>query len=84
MLVHLIGDFEVKFDKLNKDIKLDASNQSDLFAIGSNWAIKAESLDDKNYYLLLNSSGTKCMNKKDYTKVTYLSCGTKDEGGNSW
>ena len=55
-----------------------------MFAIGSSWAIKAESLDQKNYGLLLNSLGTKCMNKKDYTKVSYTSCGNEEDGAESW
>lgn len=77
-------DLEVKADLLNKKIDFDRSAQADMFAIGSNWAIKAESLDQKNYSLLLNSLGTKCMNKEDYTKVTYTSCGEENEGSESW
>ncbi|QSQ94467.1 MULTISPECIES: type IV pilin protein [Acinetobacter] len=77
-------DLEVKADLLNKKIDFDRSAQADMFAIGSNWAIKAESLDQKNYSLLLNSLGTKCMNKEDYTKVTYTSCGEVNEGSESW
>ncbi|WP_180172741.1 prepilin-type N-terminal cleavage/methylation domain-containing protein [Acinetobacter sp. YH01025] len=77
-------DLEVKADLLNKKIDFDRSAQADIFAIGSNWAIKAESLDQKNYSLLLNSLGTKCMNKEDYTKVTYTSCGEANEGSESW
>ncbi|MDM1261606.1 MULTISPECIES: type IV pilin protein [Acinetobacter] len=77
-------DLEVKADLLNKKIDFDRSAQADMFAIGSNWAIKAESLDQKNYSLLLNSLGTKCMNKEDYTKVTYTSCGEANEGSESW
>lgn len=77
-------DLEVKADLLNKKIDFDRSAQADMFAIGSNWAIKAESIDQKNYSLLLNSLGTKCMNKEDYTKVTYTSCGEANEGSESW
>lgn len=77
-------DLEVKADLLNKKIDFDRSAQADMFAIGSNWAIKAESLDQKNYSLLLNSLGTKCMNKEDNTKVTYTSCGEANEGSESW
>jgi type IV pilus assembly protein PilE len=76
--------FKVKTDKLNKVIDFDQATQADMFAIGSNWAIKAESLTLDNYALLLNSQGMKCMNKKDYTKVTYLTCGSESEGGVSW
>ncbi|QOW50802.1 MULTISPECIES: type IV pilin protein [unclassified Acinetobacter] len=79
-----VKETEIKFDKLNKVINFDKATQSDMFVIGSNWAIQAESLDNQNYKLLLNSRGTKCMNKKDYTKVTYLTCGTEDEGAQSW
>lgn len=75
---------EVKLDKLNKTINFDKVTQSDMFAIGSNWAMQAESLDGQNYKLLLNSAGTKCMNKEDYTKVTYLTCGTEDDGAQPW
>ncbi|ENX12865.1 hypothetical protein F894_02785 [Acinetobacter sp. CIP 51.11] len=79
-----IKDPEIKTDLLNKKIDFDKSSQSDMFAIGSSWAIKAESLDQKNYGLLLNSLGAKCMNKKDYTKVSYTSCGNEGDGAESW
>lgn len=79
-----IKDPEIKTDLLNKKIDFNKSTQADMFAIGSSWAIKAESLDQKNYGLLLNSLGTKCMNKKDYTKVSYTSCGNEEEGAESW
>lgn len=79
-----VTGFKVKTDKLNKVIDFDRATQADMFAIGSNWAIKAESLNSDNYALLLNSQGMKCMNKKDYTKVTYLTCGSQSEGGVSW
>lgn len=79
-----VKDYEVKFDKLNKKIDFNKADQADMFAIGSNWAIKAESLDGRNYNLLLNSIGTKCMNKKDYTKVTYTTCGESSDGSKSW
>lgn len=79
-----IKDPEIKTDLLNKKIDFNKSTQADMFAIGSSWAIKAESLDQKNYGLLLNSLGTKCMNKKDYTKVSYTSCGNEEDGAESW
>lgn len=79
-----VKESEVKFDKLNKTINFDKATQADMFVIGNNWAMQAESLDDQNYKLLLNSRGVKCMNKDDYTKVTYLTCGTKGEGAHSW
>ena len=79
-----IKDPEIKTDLLNKKIDFNKSTQADMFAIGSSWAIKAESLDQKNYGLLLNSLGAKCMNKKDYTKVSYTSCGTEEDGAESW
>ena len=79
-----IKDPEIKTDLLNKKIDFNKSTQADMFAIGSSWAIKAESLDQKNYSLLLNSLGTKCMNKKDYTKVSYTSCGNEEDGAESW
>lgn len=79
-----VKDLEVKFDKLNKTINFDKVAQADMFAIGSNWAMQAESLDSQNYKLLLNSTGTKCMNKDDYTKVSYLTCGQKNEGAKIW
>lgn len=79
-----VKDLEVKFDKLNKTINFDKAAQADMFAIGSNWAMQAESLDSRNYKLLLNSTGTKCMNKDDYTKVSYLTCGQKSEGSKIW
>ena len=79
-----IKDPEIKTDLLNKKIDFNKSTQADMFAIGSSWAIKAESLDKKNYGLLLNSLGTKCMNKKDYTKVSYTSCGNEEDGAESW
>lgn len=82
--ITIIKDPEIKMDLLNKKIDFNKSTQADMFAIGSSWAIKAESLDKKNYGLLLNSLGTKCMNKKDYTKVSYTSCGTKEDGAESW
>lgn len=75
---------EIKFDKLNKVINFDKATQADMFVIGRDWAMQAESLDGQNYKLLLNSRGVKCMNKKDYTKVTYLTCGTEVEGAQSW
>lgn len=80
----VVKDYEIKSDKLNKFINFDKTTQADMFAIGSNWAIKAESLNSDNYALLSNSQGVKCMNKKDYTKVTYLTCGSESEGGVSW
>ncbi|WP_180112684.1 type IV pilin protein [Acinetobacter sp. YH12131] len=83
-VTNTIKDPEIKTDLLNKKIDFNKSTQADMFAIGSSWAIKAESLDQKNYGLLLNSLGTKCMNKKDYTKVSYTSCGTEEDGAESW
>ncbi|WP_443612220.1 type IV pilin protein [Acinetobacter pseudolwoffii] len=83
-VTNTIKDPEIKTDLLNKKIDFNKSTQADMFAIGSSWAIKAESLDQKNYGLLLNSLGTKCMNKKDYTKVSYTSCGNEEEGAESW
>lgn len=79
-----LKEYELKTDKLNKVINFDRATQADMFAIGSNWAIKAESLKADNYALLLNSQGVKCMNKKDYTKVTYLTCGTVNDGSLTW
>lgn len=79
-----VKDYELKIDKLNKVINFDRVTQADMFAIGSNWAIKAESLKSDNYALLLNSRGVKCMNKDDYTKVTYLTCGAADDGSVTW
>lgn len=83
-VTNTIKDPEIKTDLLNKKIDFNKSTQADMFAIGSSWAIKAESLDQKNYGLLLNSLGAKCMNKKDYTKVSYTSCGNEEEGAESW
>ena len=83
-VTNTIKDPEIKTDLLNKKIDFNKSTQADMFAIGSSWAIKAESLDQKNYGLLLNSLGTKCMNKKDYTKVSYTSCGNEEDGAESW
>ena len=83
-VTNTIKDPEIKTDLLNKKIDFNKSTQADMFAIGSSWAIKAESLDQKNYALLLNSLGTKCMNKKDYTKVSYTSCGNEEDGAESW
>ncbi|WP_168382365.1 type IV pilin protein [Acinetobacter indicus] len=83
-VTNTIKDPEIKTDLLNKKIDFNKSTQADMFAIGSSWAIKAESLDKKNYGLLLNSLGTKCMNKKDYTKVSYTSCGNEEDGAESW
>jgi len=74
----------IKSDLLTKTINFDKSKMDDLFAIGSNWAIKAESLDARNYSVLLNSLGARCMNKKDLTKVTYTSCGTQSDGAVAW
>ncbi|WP_180060123.1 type IV pilin protein [Acinetobacter sp. YH12135] len=82
--ITIIKDPEIKTDLLNKKIDFNKSTQADMFAIGSSWAIKAESLDQKNYALLLNSLGTKCMNKKDYMKVSYTSCGNEEDGAESW
>lgn len=83
-VTNTIKDPEIKTDLLNKKIDFNKSTQADMFAIGSSWAIKAESLDQKNYGLLLNSLGTKCMNKNDYTKVSYTSCGNEEDGAESW
>jgi type IV pilus assembly protein PilE len=79
-----VKETEIKFDKLNKVINFDKATQADMFVIGRDWAMQAESLDGQNYKLLLNSRGVKCMNKKDYTKVTYLTCGTELDGAQSW
>lgn len=79
-----VKETEIKFDKLNKVINFDKATQADMFVIGRDWAMQAESLDGQNYKLLLNSRGVKCMNKKDYTKVTYLTCGTELDGAESW
>lgn len=74
----------VKSGLLNQDIKFDSSTMQDMFAVGSNWAIKAESLKVGNYSILINSSGVQCMNKTDITKVSFTSCGTLEEGAESW
>lgn len=52
--------------------------------LGQSWVIKAESKDLKNYDILINSAGMRCMNKTDRTKITNISCGTKEEGSESW
>ena len=74
----------VKAGLLNQDIKFDSAAMQDMFAVGSNWAIKAESLKTGNYSILLNSAGLQCMNKEDMTKVSFVSCGTEVEGAESW
>lgn len=77
-------DFEIKTDYLNKSLSLDKLAQADMFAIGSNWAIKAESLDPLNSSLLINSLGVRCLNGQDLTKVSFTSCGEKSEGAETW
>jgi type IV pilus assembly protein PilE len=77
-------DFEIKTDYLNKSIPFDKLVQADMFAIGSNWAIKAESLDSLNANLLINSLGVRCLNHKNLTKVSFTSCGEKSEGAETW
>lgn len=52
--------------------------------LGQSWVITAKSNDLKNYDILINSTGTRCMNKIDRTKITNLSCGTKAEGSEQW
>lgn len=64
-----------------KETLLNDKNASNL---GQSWVIKAESTDLKNYDILINSTGIRCMNKTDRTKITNISCGTKEEGSELW
>ena len=45
-------------------------------ALGQNWAIRATSMDARNYNLLLTSTGIRCMNK---STITYANCSTDGE-----
>lgn len=75
---------QVKTGLLTTSVNFDSSTMQDLFAVGNQWAIKAESKKVGNYSVLMNSQGMRCMNKENLTKVTYTSCGTADEGAESW
>lgn len=75
---------QVKTGLLTQKVNFDSATMQDLFAVGNQWAIKAETKKVGNYSVLMNSLGMRCMNKKDLTKVTYTSCGTAEEGAESW
>ena len=75
---------QVKTGLLTQNVSFDTATMQDLFAVGNQWAIKAETKKVGNYNLLINSLGMRCMNKNDLTKVTYTSCGAPEEGAESW
>lgn len=65
-------------------IKESLLNSNSTANLGHSWVIKAISNDVKNYDVLINSYGVRCMNQIDKTKLTSLSCGTDKEGGVQW
>ena len=78
---------EVKDDKgqvVSLNTKETLLTDKTVANLGQSWVITAKSNDLKNYDVLINSTGTRCMNKKDRTKITNLSCGTKAEGSEQW
>lgn len=52
-------------------------------AAGRNWAIQAVSSDDKNYTMLLTSTGMRCKNKTT-ANVDFESCGSTTNGSEEW
>lgn len=60
---------------------LTASN-----ALGQGWVITADDISDasNNYKILLTSTGVRCMNREDWTRVTVIGCGTEAEGAEQW
>lgn len=52
-------------------------------AAGRNWSIQAVSSDDKNYTMLLTSTGMRCKNKTT-ANVDFESCGSTANGSEEW
>lgn len=52
-------------------------------ASGQSWVVRAENSDDKNFTLLMTSSGIRCKNKTK-ANVTFDTCGTQATGGEQW
>lgn len=55
-------------------------------ALGQSWVITADDISTaaNNYKILLTSTGVRCMNEDDWTKVTVTGCGTEAEGSEQW
>lgn len=76
------GDTDPSNDETKETLLTDNSTTN----LGQSWSIKAESnaiTNPSNYDLLITSTGIRCMNKNK-AKVTYQTCGTKDEGSVQW
>ncbi len=76
------GDTNPNNDETKETLLTDKSTTN----LGQSWSIKAESntiTNPSNYDLLITSTGIRCMNKNK-AKVTYQTCGTKDEGSEQW
>lgn len=59
---------------------LDLTNAN---AAGRSWTILAASADEKNYTMLLTSSGMRCKNKTT-ANVDFESCGSTANGSEEW
>lgn len=59
---------------------LDLANAN---AIGRDWAIQAQSSDEKNFTMLLTSTGMRCKNKTK-ANVDFQSCGSEANGSEEW
>ncbi|HCK30834.1 MAG TPA: prepilin-type cleavage/methylation domain-containing protein, partial [Acinetobacter ursingii] len=73
-------------DPSNDVITQTLLTNTGLTNLGQSWSIKAESntvTNPSNYDLLITSTGIRCMNKNK-AKVTYQTCGTKDDGSEQW
>lgn len=76
------GDTDPSNDETKETLLTDKSTTN----LGQSWSIKAESntiTNPSNYDLLITSTGIRCMNKNK-AKVTYQTCGTKDDGSEQW
>ena len=86
-IISIIGfstDEKNDTDSSNDVIKESLLNSKNDSNLGQSWSILAKSSDPKNYDILINSLGERCMNKDNKAKMTYLTCGTKVEGAEQW
>lgn len=73
----------IKYTILIRDAEMPTKLLTDTTVRARHWVMKAESVDPRNYNLLLTSTGLHCKNKTA-TLVTFQNCGSVISGSEAW
>ena len=73
----------IKYTITIKDGDAPTLDLTEAAAAGRNWSIQAVSSDEKNFTLLLTSTGMRCKNKTT-ANVDFESCGSTANGSEEW